>query len=126
MRAPRGLKRYDPHAKPKGKTRSRFKVISVADIKFDPSADAGGLVDGLLPTTGVAQLYGRWKSFPSFVAVDLGWAVAKRSPTWAGHAIKRCGAVVYVACEGQASPACTSASPPTSSGTAIRRCRCST
>jgi AAA domain-containing protein len=80
--------------------RSRFKWTAIADIDFKPEDDAGWLVEGMLPDQGVAVLYGRWKSFKSFVALDLAWHIALGG-TWAGHKIKRRGAVLYVACEGQ-------------------------
>jgi hypothetical protein len=80
---------YDPK-KPRQKKgsgragRARFTVIALADIKFDPS-DAGWLVEGLLPDRGLAVLYGRWKSFKSFIALDLAWGVGGGASGRAAH-----------------------------------------
>ena len=52
----------------------------------------------MLPTEGVAVLYGKWKQFKSFVALDLGVAIARGEP-WASRKTKK-GIVVYIAGEG--------------------------
>ena len=56
------------------------------------------LINGLLPSEGLAVLYGRWKSYKSFVALDLAVAVASNG-LWASRETKP-GAVIYVAGEG--------------------------
>jgi hypothetical protein len=86
-----------PKPKPK---RSRFKWTAVGEIDFTADDNAGWLIEGLLPDQGVAVLYGRWKSYKSFVAIDLAWHVAL-GKMWAGRRIRRRGAVIYIACEGQ-------------------------
>jgi hypothetical protein len=80
--------------------RSRFKLTRWVDVHFD-AAKEDWLVHGLLPGEGVAVLYGKWKSFKSFVALDLAVAIAAhRKDNWAGGKTKQ-GVVVYIAGEGQ-------------------------
>lgn len=78
--------------------RQRFKLIPWSDFAATPTADSW-LVDKLLPRTGLAVLFGRSKSYKSFIALDVGVAVASDRP-WAGRKV-RAGIVVYVVCEGQ-------------------------
>jgi len=68
-------------------------------IDFDLNADEF-LVDGILPSQGLATLYGPPKSYKSFVGVDVALAVAQGVP-WGGREVKQ-GPVVYVAGEGVA------------------------
>jgi hypothetical protein len=78
----------------------RFKILALSSLDELPQDD--WLVQGLLPPTGVAVVYGRWKSFKSFVALDLAWTLADpMRPTWAGRPINRHGAIIYLVCEGQ-------------------------
>jgi hypothetical protein len=84
--------------------RSRFVLTRWIDINFDPEK-ADWLVHGLLPTEGVGVVYGKWKSYKSFIVLDLGVAVATpgeddRGKDWAGRKTKH-GVVVYIAGEGQ-------------------------
>jgi len=103
MRAPGGFKEYDPreqsrNAKANGAgLRARFRFKRWCDIDYDP-AKADWLLHKMLPAEGVAVLYGRWKTFKSFIALDLGVAIAGGEP-WAGRKTKK-GIVVYIACEG--------------------------
>lgn len=57
------------------------------------------LIKNLLPETGAALLSGQWGTFKSFLAVAAAAAVATGKP-FAGHRVKRQGAVVIFACEG--------------------------
>jgi hypothetical protein len=41
--------------------RSRFKLIHVRDIHYDPMEDHW-LIDGLLPMTGLATIWGKYKA----------------------------------------------------------------
>ena len=75
----------------------RFRFERWCDITYDP-AQANWLLHKMLPTEGVAVLYGKWKQFKSFVALYLGVAVARGEP-WAGRKTKK-GIVVYIAGEG--------------------------
>jgi hypothetical protein len=68
-------------------------------IDFDLNADEF-LVEGILPSQGLATLYGPPKSYKSFVGVDMALAVAQGVP-WGAREVKQ-GPVVYVAGEGVA------------------------
>jgi hypothetical protein len=57
------------------------------------------LVKNLLPETGVGLLSGQSGTYKSFVAIKLAGAIATGQP-FAGHAIKRQGAVLIFASEG--------------------------
>jgi hypothetical protein len=101
-RGPDGLREAFDEAKGGNgadKRRRRFTLTPWDNIDYDPKQPAW-VVHGLLPTTGVAVIYGKWKTFKTFVALDLGIAVAFH-PTWAGRKVTN-GAVIYIACEGAA------------------------
>lgn len=55
-------------------------------------------VKGLLPTTGLALIYGHSGAAKTFFAIDLAWHIAL-GWSWNGRTVKR-GLVVYVAAEG--------------------------
>src|SRR5262245_4530702 len=78
---------------------SLFKAVHLPDICYEPGAQ-NWLVDQLLPAEGLSVLFGRWKSFKSFVLLDLAMAIARGEP-WAGRKVRQ-GATVYVAAEGAA------------------------
>lgn len=65
--------------------------------KLDKDNEAW-LVEQLLPSQGLAQIYGRWKVFKSFVALDIAVAVARGEP-WADKRTRQ-GTVIYIAAEG--------------------------
>ena len=75
----------------------RFRFEGWCDIAYDPT-QANWLLHKMLPIEGVAVLYGKWKQFKSFVALDLEVAIARGEP-WAGRETKK-GIVVYIAGEG--------------------------
>jgi hypothetical protein len=79
--------------------RPRFAGKRWVEITYDSSTDEW-LVQGLLPLVGLAVFYGRKKLFKSFIVLSLGAAIAARRKEWAGRAIKRYGAVIYIAGEG--------------------------
>jgi len=62
----------------------------------------GTVIEGLLHAGSVTLIFGAPKSGKSFVATDLGLAVAGAKSDWMGQAIVRPGPVLYVACEGHA------------------------
>jgi len=80
-----------------GKSRARFAFQRWDEITYAPDSSQW-LVDKLLPTEGFGVIYGKWKQFKSFVALDLGVAISRGSD-WAGRKTKR-GIVIYLACEG--------------------------
>jgi hypothetical protein len=81
-----------------GKAR-RFTPIRWKDYTFEPEAE-DWLIHDLLPREGVAVVYGKWKSFKSFVALDVGVAIARSDRRlWAGRATRQ-GTVIYICCEG--------------------------
>jgi hypothetical protein len=77
--------------------RERFRGVHLPDIRYEPGVQ-NWLIDHLLPAEGLAVLFGRWKSYKSFIALDLAMTVA-RGALWAGRKVKQ-GAVVYIAAEG--------------------------
>jgi hypothetical protein len=58
------------------------------------------LVNETLPRIGKGLLSGQWGTFKTFVALDLARAVMTRTP-FAGRDVKRQGAVLFIAAEGQ-------------------------
>jgi hypothetical protein len=78
--------------------RERFKLVRAENYTYDPTTEEW-LVQGLLPARGLAVLYAKWKSFKSFVALNLAVAVAQGA-SWAGRKTRR-GTVIYIVCEGQ-------------------------
>jgi hypothetical protein len=59
------------------------------------------LIKNILPETGVALIAGQWGTYKTTVALDIALAVM-RCPLFAGrYRVKRSGAVLYVALEGQ-------------------------
>ena len=103
---PISLPRHDPEtgeiidddefaaAKP---AKPRIVLESFASI--DPNPPPGQwLVRDLLPTEGLAVIYGPPKNYKSFVALDLALSIAA-GRQWAGKRVKP-GPVVYIAAEG--------------------------
>ncbi|WP_428660477.1 AAA family ATPase [Reyranella sp.] len=81
------------------KRKPRFELIPWKDYTLAPEGEEW-LVHDLLPKEGVAVIYGKWKSFKSFLALDLAAAIARRDRRlWAGRATRQ-GVVVYICCEG--------------------------
>jgi hypothetical protein len=58
------------------------------------------LVKKLIPETGTGLLPGQWGTYKTFVALDLAGAVMTGA-TFAGHAVKRRGGVLFIAVEGR-------------------------
>jgi hypothetical protein len=80
------------------KSKLQFQLIKVKDIHYDPMDDHW-LVDGLLPVTGLAAIWGKYKSYKSFIALDIAVAIAdRRQETWGDRALLH-GSVVYVVAE---------------------------
>lgn len=61
------------------------------------SFEAGGVVEGLMPRTGLTVLYGESNTGKTFAAIDLACHVAAGLP-WRGMDVER-GVVIYVAAE---------------------------
>src|SRR4051794_39667006 len=72
-----------------------LSTIWADDITLDLSG--GGLIDGLLPKTGLTVLYGESGAGKTFVTLDLACHIAAGRP-WRGMAVEQ-GVVVYVAAE---------------------------
>lgn len=79
-------------------TPPRYRLLSGSDVL--DLADLVWLIKGVLPAQGLAQIYGPSKSGKSFLAFDMGCAVAEGA-TWFGYQVKK-GSVVYLALEGEA------------------------
>ena len=77
------------------KLKPKFKLIPVRDIHYDPMDDHW-LIDGLLPMTGLATIWGKYKSYKSFIAFDLAVAIANQCQKMWGERALLHGPVVYV------------------------------
>jgi AAA domain-containing protein len=122
----RGLRRNDPigcehpatierkrsaliakHSEPIGQDLSPQGVAAFAEkypLRYHGDSDDGQLkkwlVDKALPEVGVALLSGQWGSYKTFLAFDLVAAVMIKG-SFAGRGVKRQGAVLFIAAEGQ-------------------------
>ncbi len=77
----------------------RFNLLTAGEVKARPVA--GYRVRGLLPSEGVAAVYGPSGSGKSFLIADLCFAIAAGLPDWFGRKVKP-APVIYVALEGSA------------------------
>jgi hypothetical protein len=59
------------------------------------------LIKSILPATGVALMPGQWGTFKTTVALDISVCVMAGLPFAGRYAVKRCGAVLYFALEGE-------------------------
>ena len=59
------------------------------------------LVKGILPETGAALVAGQWGTFKTTVALDVSVCVMADLPFAGKHGVKRRGAVLYIALEGE-------------------------
>jgi len=78
---------------------NRFKVLSAAEVT--QSAPISWTIRGLLPKTGLAALYGASGSGKSFLALDMGAAIASGDKEWYGMRVTHCP-VTYCVLEGEA------------------------
>src|SRR5438552_870555 len=69
-----------------------------AQIDAAPRLGDCDLVEDLLPSRGVALLYGKWGTYKSFVALDLHLSVAS-GRAFHGHAVHRPGPSLYIVTE---------------------------
>jgi hypothetical protein len=76
--------------------RSAFRLLTIDEIWATLPSKA--LVEGLIPESVLAQLYGLQGSYKSFAAVALGLSLAT-GMEFLGHRVLRSGVVVYVAAE---------------------------
>lgn len=77
--------------------RKKFTLEHISNITPLPRAERE-LISGLLPSRGLAVLYGLPKSYKSFVALNIGLTISEGT-TWSGRKVSQ-GPVVYVAAEG--------------------------
>ena len=66
----------------------------------DETIERAYLVDKLLPENGVGLISGQWRTYKTFVALDLAAAVITGTP-FAGFEVVRQGAALFIALEGQ-------------------------
>ena len=59
------------------------------------------LIKGILPETGAALVAGQWGTFKTTVALDVSVSVMTGLPFAGRHRVKRRGAVLYIALEGE-------------------------
>jgi len=86
--------------RPKPKT-AKFKLETINEILAEfANSKEEWLVKKFWPARGVAVIYGKARSFKSFLAIDLGLAVAG-GVDWAGRKTKQ-AAVIYIAAEAPA------------------------
>jgi hypothetical protein len=76
----------------------RYKLLTGADLEAMPAIR--WRVKGILPTTGIASIYGPSMSGKSFLAFDLACAIAEGSE-WFGARVAQ-APVVYICLEGEA------------------------
>jgi hypothetical protein len=88
---------FQPKAKRSKPDKPARELSTVWADDITINLDAGGLVDGLLSSTGMTVLYGESGCGKTFVAVDLACHVAAGRP-WRGMEVEQ-GVVVYVAAE---------------------------
>lgn len=84
------------HSPPNAGRAGRFQLLSLADLAAFP--DPAWLIEGILPESSLAVMYGMPATGKSFLSLDFALHVATGS-SWNARAVKR-GAVVYVAAEG--------------------------
>lgn len=77
---------------------SRYRLLTGADL--DAMAPIRWRVKGVLPSSGIASIYGPSMSGKSFLAFDLACAIAEGSE-WFGNRVQQ-APVVYVCLEGEA------------------------
>lgn len=77
-------------------TPQRFQVVDAAE--FAVSAPLAWIIKGVLPAADLGVIYGPSGSGKSFMALDMGMAIA-RGVEWRGHKV-RAGRVAYIAAEG--------------------------
>ncbi|MEY4076041.1 MAG: putative helicase [Pseudomonadota bacterium] len=75
----------------------KFRLLTAAEVMAQPIA--GYRVRGLLPSEGLAAVYGPSGSGKSFLVADLCFAIAAGLPEWFGRKVKK-APVIYVALEG--------------------------
>lgn len=75
----------------------KFRFLTTAEVMAQPIA--GYRVRGLLPSEGLAAVYGPSGSGKSFLVADLCFAIAAGLPEWFGRKVKQ-SPVIYVALEG--------------------------
>jgi hypothetical protein len=75
----------------------KFCVKTISELINQPPID--WLIKGLLPSSGLAVLYGGSGTGKTFVTLDIGLAIARGIDRWHNLKVKQ-GAVLYVAAEG--------------------------
>lgn len=76
-----------------------YKLLSGQDLLNIPPLR--WIVQGILPATGLAAIYGPSMSGKSFLAIDLAYAIASGQENWFGYNVTKCP-VIYLSLEGQA------------------------
>lgn len=76
---------------------SRFKLLRRDDIKSFPPLN--WIVKGILPSRGMAQMFGPSRAGKSFLSFDMGCAIAE-GREWFGYRVKQ-RPVVYIMLEGE-------------------------
>lgn len=96
---PKTQKRPQPNGKPQeandDKQPRSLATVWADDIEI--SLDTAGVVDGLIPRTGLTVLYGESNTGKTFVALDMACHIAAGMP-WRGMDVEQ-GVVIYVAAE---------------------------
>ena len=87
-----------PSDKPNAGDSGFFTLLSASDICDLPEPE--WLIDGILPSSGLASIYGPSGVGKTFVCLDLAATVANGSE-WFGYQTRQ-SKVVYIALEGQA------------------------
>ncbi len=79
-------------------TRTETRLSSDEDRRARPEPE--WMIDGVLPPTGLCQVFGDTYTGKSFVVIDLALRICNGMDNWYGHKINRAGPVVYCFMEG--------------------------
>lgn len=98
MNDPHTAQLHDQSDAPGFQSKDRFTLYSAKDFPHLP--ELTWLIDDVLPSSGLASVYGNSGAGKSFVCLDMAASVAS-GRDWFGHRTKR-RQVVYIVLEGQA------------------------
>lgn len=89
----------DDEPAPEGQA-SPYKPLTRDQIMAMPPVE--WIVDGIMPTRGVGQVYGQSRAGKSFLSFDMALAIAAGAGQWFGYDIDNPRPVTYLMLEGQA------------------------
>jgi hypothetical protein len=76
---------------------SDYRLVNWKEYKNLPRSEQTWIVDGIVPTGGLVNIYGRPKIGKSYLAMGLGLAIADPNMgNWMGYSITQHGRVAYI------------------------------